>query len=292
MNAGFLLVFLPLWSVIAFTSGRRNGRWRVEALKLARAADLALPPNLEPVVIRYLRNRWAVGLPVGVAIAGLVAVASRTRPNGDLSSTGALLMLAATPAVFIVLTTFPSLIVRWRAHGTTRLAHLQRLTLRDVTTRSERWGMVLVVAAACVTGALGFDSLASPSSLAIVPALALILAAGSGWWYARHSLSGRSAGSDVLELAWDDVLRLRKVREALMAVAFLLPIELLLMAIAELLRPLPPSANGSHAGALPLSLALIAGVGIYVWTMRKNRLVYRSWRRLWPQTPPPVGATS
>jgi hypothetical protein len=28
--------------------------------------------------------------------------------------------------------------------------------------------------------------------------------------------------------------------------------------------------------------------------MRENRMVYRSWRRLWPQTPPPIpsaGAT-
>jgi hypothetical protein len=294
MVTGFFLGFLLLWSVIAFTSGRRNGRWRSEAHKLARSADLALPSNLEPVVTRYLRNRWAVGLPVGVAIAGVVAVASRTRPNGHLPWTGALLMLAATPALFIVLTTLPSMIVRWRARGTGRLAHLERLTLRDVTTRSERWGMVVAVTAACVTGALGFDSLSAPSSLAIVPALTALLAAGSGWWYARTSLSGRSAGSDVLELAWDDVLRVRKVREALLAVAFLLPIELLLIAIVELLRPLPRGTNGSHAGSLTFSLAVLVGVGIYAYARRENKVVYRSWRRLWPQTPPPIpsaGAT-
>ena len=109
-----------------------------------------------------------------------------------------------------------------------------------------------------MTALLGFESLSSSRALAVVPALVLILAGGSGWWYARTSLNGRSSGSDVLELAWDDVLRLRKVREAFMSVAFLLPIELFLVAVVELLRPLPPSANGSHAGALPLSLAVVS----------------------------------
>jgi len=288
-----ILVFIAIGVVVCWcTTGRRTNRWRTEAHKMAEAADLNLPSNIEPLVMRYLRNRWAVTLPVGFGLVVVITYALRTGPKAGLTAGGVVLGLAAIPALFAISGVLPSFFVHWRAQGSQRLAHLQRLTLRDVTTTRERWALVVAVVAACVTAVIGFEHLAPHSGWAWVAPLVLLLAGASSYWYARMILFGRSAGSDALELAWDDVLRIRKVREALMSVAIMLPAELFLVGALRLLQPVPPYANGSHPGLSELLFALsfLIGAGIYVSALRENRVAYRSWRRLWPQVPPTSSA--
>ena len=72
MSAGFFLVLLVDRERLRPPVGSPRQALAAEAHKVARAADLALPPALEPVVMRYLRNRWAVGIPLGVAVSALL----------------------------------------------------------------------------------------------------------------------------------------------------------------------------------------------------------------------------
>jgi hypothetical protein len=146
--------------------------------------------------------------------------------------------------------------------------------------------------AACVTAALGFQNLSHGSGWAWVPPGVLLVAGAGTWWYVRRMLSGRAAGSDTLELAWDDVLRIRKVREALLTVALMLPVELFVVGALHAMQPLPPGAIGSNVGGSEAvcGVALLLGLGIYAGAMQENRVAYRSWRRLWPQVPPPSSA--
>jgi hypothetical protein len=286
---------LPMWIGLlggTLMAARRTKRWKGQAHKMAETADLALPARLEPLVMRYLRNRSTAVLPATMAVAATIFLLEPSGPKAHLRAGALLLALAVVPALLVVSGVLPSFVVRWRAQGSPRLAHLERLTLRDVTTTRERRVLVVAVGAACVTAALGFHFLSRGSGWAWVPPIVVLAAAACSCWYVKTILSGRSTGSDTLELAWDDVLRIRKVREALMTVALLLPLELFLVGMLHAFQPLPPGVNGSTpfmAEGL-CGLALLVGAGIYAGSMQENEAAYRSWRRLWPHVPPTSSA--
>jgi hypothetical protein len=288
---GFALLSLALW-VRAF---RRKSRWRARAHKLARQVDLALPGHLEPFVMRYIRNQWAfcaVFTGLGVVLLNL---AFRAHPGGLTSSpvawSGALIAMAGYPLVILLGIIVPASIVRWRARGTVRLAHVQRLSVNDVTNLPERVGAVAFVVASCAVSALGYWR-AAPSAQAwtwVAPA-SVVLVAAAGWWYARVTLAGRSSGSDVLELAWDDALRVQRARDTLLvATACVLPIE---MMFAWAIQPptvtrLPSGAQevGSSTGPWLMPFILLV-VAIFWYGTKGNLAARRAWRRLWPPPDP------
>jgi hypothetical protein len=289
------------WGLVAlslallFWTFCRTTRWRATAHKLARQVDLALPGHLEPVVMRYVRNQWAVGTVLGGGAAFLLSLALRAHPGGSTSSaftwSGALFALAGYPLLILLAIVVPASIVRWRARGSVRLAHVQRLSVDDVTNLPERVVALAFVVASCAVSALGYWR-AAPSARAwtwVAPASVLLVAAG-GWWYARATLAGRSSGSDVLELAWDDALRVQRARDALIVTtAFVLPMEIV---FAWLMQPptettLPSGAvvTGSSTGPWLTPFVLLV-VGIVWYAAKGNPGARRAWRRLWPPPDP------
>ena len=296
-----IIVLVVMWGCIALSFALlvwtfcRTSRWRAAAHKLARKMDLALPGQLEPVVMRYVRNQWAVGTVLGVGTAYFLNIGLRAHParltSSAFTSNGALVAMAGYPLVILLAIVVPASFVGWRARGSVRLAHVQRLSVNDVTSRAERVVAPAFVVASCAVSALGYWR-AAPSARAWtwVAPVSVVLVAAAGWWYARATLAGRSSGSDVLELAWDDALRVQRARDTLIVTtAFVLPLE---MVFAWAMQP--PTVTtfpngtvqvGSSTGPwlIPF-LALV--VGILWYTAKGNPAARRSWRRLWPPPDP------
>jgi hypothetical protein len=296
-----VIFLVVMWGLIALSAALlvwtfcRTKRWRAAAHKLAQKVDLALPGHLEPVVMRYLRNQWAfcgVFTVVGVVLLNL---AFRAHPGRLTSSpftwSGALIAMAGYPLVILLGIIVPASVVRWRARGSVRLAHVQRLSVDDVTNLPERVGALAFVVASCAVSAVGYWR-AAPSARAwtwVAPA-SVVLVAASGWWYARVTLAGKSSGSDVLELAWDDALRVQRARDTLLvATACMLPIE---MMFAWAIQPptvtkLPSGAQevGFSSGPWLMPFILLV-VGILWYGTKGNLAARRAWRRLWPPPEP------
>jgi hypothetical protein len=265
--AGIVLLFIPIviGLVIAF---------RDLALRLAQRADLPLPLALGDRLDRFLYVRRVVYLLTLVAVSqGLLFTLVLT---GDDRRAGHVVELALLPAAAWLPCMLASLWPRWKSHGQVHLAHLRRLGVRDALTDRE-WATVL--AAYCADGVLIGLAL-SRAGLATWSAVALASLVGQAlltFVIARSAMAQPAVGSNNLELAWDDVLRLARVRSLVASSSFVT-----LWFVA--------AAAGDLAGATvyrsPLFMGSLGGVAAFAVGIWNQSSAHQNWRRAWPSELP------
>ena len=253
----------------------------------ARKVDLALPPELRPVLARRLRRRhranlvaawvmivaglalalaavrWGSGVGSGVWLGrgGVVAAVLATAAVGQLAQAGAALAAQAGD-------------VAARGRQVPRASHLPRPRLADYLAPAERW-LARGLAAVAVLAAQG---LAAPRAGHRGTLLAAAAACLGTWGLieltVRAVVRARPAATDAQSLAFDDALRADAVRRLLGATAVLPFVVGLLAAEAGL----------GSAGMALVGLFALGGVALSLLGERPGgRAHYR--RRLWPAAP-------
>jgi hypothetical protein len=250
----------------------------------AREADLALPPELRPVLARRLRRRQRANLvALWVAIvAGLsLSLAGMARgagagPGQGLDGGGVAAIVLATVAVGQLAQAGAALAaqagdVAARSRQAPRASHLPRPRLGDYLAPTERWLARGLAAAAVLAALLLAAARPGPREELLVVAAACL-----GIWavielMVRAVVRARPAATDHQSLAFDDALRAGAVRRLLGASA-VLPFAVGLFAIV---------AGLGSAGTALVVLWILGSVALSLLGERPGaRARYR--RRLWP----------
>lgn len=260
---GFLFG-LPLLVVLPFAL--RNG-FRSPYDSLSKRTGLAASAELRCRLNRYLRLRR------GVLVAGMLAISQMyifaiNLTTGDRF--GEVLELALLPLTPCLLFLLASAWPRWRSEGSVHLAHLRGLTVRDALTSTD-WLIVLSaygIGGLLVILALWRANLWGWSALA---AAALACQALATYVIAQRIMNAPAQGSDNLELAWDDVLRLQRARSLLGSGA--LGMLFMIAGAADLV------GITIHS---PLSSVTVVGVTSGVFSAWNWSSAHRNWRRAWP----------
>jgi len=260
-----------------------NGATRAADL-FAREADLALPPELRPVLARRLRRRrranlvalW-VALVAGLALslAGVARGAS-AGPGQGLDGRGVVAILLATAAVGQLAQAGAALAaqagdVAARGPQAPRASHLPRPRLGDYLAPAERW-LARGLAAVAVLAALVLAA-TRPGHRG---ELLVVAAACLGTWglielTVRAVVRARPAATDLQSLAFDDALRADAVRRLLGASAVLPFVVGLFVTVADL-------------GPAGTALVVLYALGVVAMSLLGGRPGARAHyrRRLWP----------
>jgi hypothetical protein len=268
---GLFLGFVRRWRDIA--------GWSKQARKLAARVDLALTPAIELRVIRYLRGRELV-VPVAALLPAVLLqwVSPHETPPRAEASDPAFALVVGGPAVLTLCALVTARWPRWRASGSSRLAHLRRLSLGDALTRTEWLAFTLAVPASAILAIWALWTIAPGArSWSWVVVLVLLAQAGTALWSARAMLDRPSEGSDTLDLAWDDALRLRSVREVLLCCA------LGTAAYTSLCGGLGVFLTENSSPTGPIVLFTLA-LGLFALLARflRSGAAQHAWRELWP----------
>jgi hypothetical protein len=250
----------------------------------AREADLALPPELRPVLARRLRRRHRANLvALWVAIVAGLALSLAWIVRGDgagpgqgLDGGGVVAVVLATAAVGQLAQAGAALAaqagdVAARGRQAPRASHLPRPRLADYLAPAERW-LARGLAAVAVLAAL----LLAATRPGHRGELLAVTGACLGTWglielTMRAVVRARPAATDPQSLAFDDALRAGAVRRLLGASAVLPFVVGLFVTVAGL----------GSAGTVLVVLYAVGGVAMSVLGERPGaRTHYR--RRLWP----------
>lgn len=313
-----VLTAVLLLAVVRAAALSRRQTWRRRRVEtLARRADLAADPAgeggrvpaalLDRVGARIARRDLAAqaGAAAGALCVLLLLLTGTDLDRrglvvdegpASLEVTGSLLVLVGPMAV-LVGSALAVLVVAARealappADGVRRLARMTPVSLEDYVPRFE----TRVVRASCVVplavvGVVGATSLvlgrAVPDQLpaAAVLGVLAVVAWGAGELLCRRVLSQRQPAGSALELAWDDVLRARLLRD-------LVPLPLALGGLASAVLPFvllpsaladPRSAGAVLAVALVLVLVLLVLLLALVVSELARPPEQYARRRLWP----------
>lgn len=260
--------------------------------RLARSVDLGLDPAVADVVVARLVRRERAGALGGLAVGLPVAWWASRALGPDAAATGVLLVfvgLFAGRAIGCAL-------VSWvesarRGPGGARVARASTPVHGDYVARLERWGSWAMAAIAVVLGLgllvldrVGLVELpAVPAALVVLCVVAPPVAVLLDELAARWLLSRPQVACSQVELAWDDALRARTLRDMVtvtIVVAAYAPIGLL-AAVGESLEggwPANP-AVGVINGLLLVLLAALGGLGLTSVALRPQRHFRRA---LWP----------
>jgi hypothetical protein len=187
--------------------------WARSARKLAAWSDIALPGPLAGRVARFLRGQylaWQLGYAL---IFPLMWTAMSSGGEPGFWAAWFPWFLAGVPLFCAVHGFAVGLWPRWQAPGGYRVTHLGSSSVRQAFTPAEVTALVIGVACSAAAGAGGLWYIRAPATwwLACAATMAAALAA---WRYAAAGVMKRpSSASDAIELAWDDLLRFRQVRE-------------------------------------------------------------------------------
>jgi hypothetical protein len=272
---------------------RPAGRTRA-AHQVARKVDLSLDPVVEQTVAGRLARREQAGAVGGMVVMwGTVAALAGAADavEDDLTPLFAALAYLVGHAVGYGVVAWHE--TRRPAPEGPRVARASTPTHDDYVARHERWGAWVVAGAAtCLavglvmveqTGALG--SATVPWALAAVTAVLPWVAIAVDELLARRLLDRRQVAATPLELAWDDALRARTLRDMItvpLSLGVFLP--LLLAGVmgdaAEGGWPANPMV-GVTSGVFVLVIAG-AGVMVLVSAVLNPHRHFRD--RLWPRT--------
>ncbi|HTW09566.1 MAG TPA: hypothetical protein VME46_18820 [Acidimicrobiales bacterium] len=280
---------------------RPGGNWRFvsAAHNFARRADVALPSGLEARLASYLRQEsllFAVLQPFPMALS--YALLGGTLARGAWSAWYPWLMvgcLVPPTAAGLLVATRP----RWQGPSELRVARAQAVPLRAAFTSTERAGLVSVMLLTLSAGFVGLWGVSAPLVwFALWPA-ALFLASALWWQVAMACMAQPSAAGDMLDLAWDDVLRLHRTRTAT-AIMGAGPLVLVFTLVGRTMafhctdfgpwRFSPTVADVGQLVGFVLAVAVCSGLAI---AFRRGGDLWRSWWRrpatdvmTWPSAPP------
>jgi hypothetical protein len=188
-------------------------RWISRARGLAEWSDIALPGPLAGRVARFLRGQFLVGQPWLVVALPLAWTAVFSGGQPGTWAAWFPWFLAGVPLSCAIFGFARGLWPRWQAPGGYRVTHLGSVPVRQAFTRAEGIALVTGVACSAAAGAGGLWYIRAPATwwLACAAAMAAALAT---WRHAAASVMKRpSSASNAIELAWDDLLRFRQVRD-------------------------------------------------------------------------------
>lgn len=260
--------------------------------RLARSVDLGLDPAVADVVAARLVRRERAGALGGLAVGLPVAWWASWALGSDAAATGALLVfvgLFAGRAIGCAL-------VSWvesarRGAGGARVARASTPVHGDYVARLERWGSwgMAAIAVALGLGLLVLDRVGVvelagvPAALVVLCVVAPPAAVLLDEVAARWLLSRPQVARSQVELAWDDALRARTLRDMVtvtILVAAYAPIGLL-AAVGDSLEGGWP-ANPAVGVVDGLLLVLLAALGVLGLTSIAVRPQRHFRRALWP----------
>ncbi len=297
----FFLIFAGMAAAMAafrWLSWEGAARSARQADAYARTVDLALDPALAPAVTRRLQRRERAGA-LGVLVGG-VAVAGAMAPFAD--ETGAYQVLGVMLGMLAGHAMGQGL-AAWRevsrpAPVGTRVARVTVPMHADYVAPHERLGAWVTAGVGVVVGAVFLLAPrppaltgALPVGLAVVavvlPPLAVLLDEA----VARRLLDRPQVAASTTELAWDDALRARALRDLVsvpLSTGFFAAVSVLGVAGDGLTGGWPANrAVGLVSGAY--LLLIVAGAVMAVVTeASRPRQHFR--RRLWPVAPGPDAA--
>lgn len=264
------------------------------AHRLARKVDLSLDPSVEQAVADRLARRERAGV-VGGLLVMWAAVVTLGRAAEAVQEGLAPLFVALA---YLLGHAVGYGVVAW--HETRRppgdgprVARASTPTHDDYVARHERWGAWVVAGAAtCLAVALvmveqtgAFGSAAVPWALAAATAVLPWVAIAVDELLARRLLDRRQVAATPLELAWDDALRARTLRDMVTVPLVLgLSLPLVLAGVmgdaAEGGWPANPMV-GVTSGVFMLILGGAIVLGLVSAALNPHRH-FRS--RLWPRT--------
>lgn len=268
--------------------------------RLARSVDLGLDPAVADVVAARLVRRERAGALGGLVLSLPVAWWASGALGSDGAASGFLLVavgLLAGRAIGCAL-------VSWRESarrepGGARVARASTPAHGDYVARHERWGSWGMAAVAVLLG-LGLPVLdrvglvelgAIPGALVVLCVVAPPVAVLLDELVARWLLGRPQVARSQVELAWDDALRARTLRDMVtvtIVVAAYAPLGLL-AAVGESLEGGWP-ANPAIGVVNGLALLLLVGMGVMGATSIALRPQRHFRRALWPlDHPAPVG---
>jgi hypothetical protein len=306
MPGWFPLGVLPMAFVLAFgwlltlSPNADDGR----AHRLAKKADLGLPPYMDQRVRRWLRRESMLVMSGLVPIGAVMTVSCFDESRSNFSAAYPYLLLVVVACVIgygslVGLTLVPSKTEPSQIGpsqigpsqigppqigppeigppeiGPVRLAHLRAPTVGQAFTPLE---LAVLFAGAAVAGAGAgwglWRTSAGPLWCAACPP-ALVVGFGFSYLRAKAVLGAPSAAGDVLELGWDDLLRFRAVRCCCICAAWL-PALLMLFVDTQLVGAWGPVQQRPLLGFCRLALVGVQGVLKLVFRRGDQR-----WRRLW-----------
>lgn len=287
----FAAAFAAAALVILYRT-KRPERAVTVAHDFARKVDLALEGVAEHAVARRLGQRERAGAWIGLVGVVLAAAWSLLTPSGPTSFAGLGIAVA-----YFAGHALGHGIVAWRetsratpAEGP-RIARASTPMHTDYVARHERWGgwvlagaTVAIAVGLVVVDATGVALGELPVALLVATGVVPVLVMAGYEVAAARLLCRRQVAATTLDLAWDDALRARTLRDMLTAalmVGTCLPVALLAVVQDRAADVWPDEPGwGIAVGVLFVLLVLVGVLGVVSLALRPERH-FRA--RLWPQ---------
>jgi hypothetical protein len=159
--------------------------------------------------------------------------------------------------------------------GPTRLAHLTRFSVREAITRGELAAIVLTYPLAAGIAGWSLWRIGEPwRTWFWLPTVVIAAQAVATLGICRFVMHARADSTDLLELAWDDVLRFDRVRSMLAVSSF--TTLFFIAAAATDVADLKP----------PIFVTILVGAGLCSGFCRywQRSPARTNWRRAWPNS--------
>lgn len=260
-----LILFLPftLAFALSFSTDRTD--------RMAKTLDLALPHALQLRLNIFLRRRGLIRAVV-VFLFAQVYFLSQSDVGAQSARAAELVWL---PTCVWAGAFAACLLPRWRSEGPTRLAHLQRFSVRDAISQSELVAIVLTYPIGAGIAGWALWRAGDPwRTWFWLPAVVIAAQAVATLGVCHFVMHARAASSDLLELAWDDVLRFDRVR-SMLAVSSFATLFFIAAAASDVANLKPP-----FFVTFMVASGFAAGFRWY-WQRSPARA---NWRRSWPSS--------
>lgn len=246
---------------------------RRPAHKLARSWNLALTPELNKRLNRFLRLRSSLRIFLLVLLSQLLLLTALL-PDSRRSQA---LFIVLLPGGIWISALAVSLLPRWKSRGTIRMAHLRRLRLKDTVTRLEIGASAGAYALGAVLAGWALWYAGTPwREWFWLPAILLAGQATLTITICKRVMNAPAAAAGALELAWDDVLRFERVRSLLSTGSF----GTLYFITANAAGMAKVQAGSDHS-----QMVLTVALGLLVCgfiRLRDKSPARDNWRRAWP----------